>query len=478
MTKELNRVTLVALVVLGIIALSVTFWSSFQSDSLLARPDNLRNVVDEQRIRRGAIYDRSGEERLAYSEVGSGGVVQRVYPYPEAASAVGYYSFNYGTAGIELAFDDHLSGDNLRDVWQEIWDNTLHLPQIGGDVRSTLDLAVQQAVSDAMGDKRGAVVVVHVPSGRVLAIVSRPGYDPNTLDADWNRLTRNRMMSPLLNRVTAGQYRPGGALQTVMLAAILASHADLNEAGGYILNSEVSPATDPVTVGDLTLTCLPGTPDGPLTLAESYAYGCPAPFVMAEALTPGYVWERLRVVGLLDAPVLAGFNPAASTTPPPFGENTSSDTLRETITGEGDLTVSPLHLLQIVAAVANRGNAVPLHLVDATRTPDQADWIRAEIPPYNPALLRADVADAVRLTMLQAAAQSPYVGLARRENLVLYGHSALSYGPQDVPYVWFLGFVDRTEGSDAQAIAVVVVVEHESDPGVAAMIAGEAFAAE
>jgi len=107
------------------------------------------------------------------------------------------------------------------------------------------------------------------------------------------------------------------------------------------------------------------------------------------------------------------------------------------------------------------------------RAPDSDVWVAIKTPVEQPALLRLDVASALRLAMLQAAAQSPYVSQARRGDLVLYGHGAIAYGgPPPIPYAWFTGFVDRTQGSDNAAIVAVVVVEAEDDPGVAAQIAG------
>src|SRR5690606_24209332 len=122
-------------------------------------------------------------------------------------------------------------------------------PQEGGDVRSTIDLDVQQAIAAAMGDQAGAVVLAHVPSGRVIGMVSQPAYDPNTLDEDWARLTVDEATSPLLNRVTSGLYQPGGALQTVTLSAILASYSNLTEEAGFVLNSDLPDAQAPVQIG-------------------------------------------------------------------------------------------------------------------------------------------------------------------------------------------------------------------------------------
>jgi hypothetical protein len=116
--------------------------------------------------------------------------------------------------------------------------------------------------------------------------------------------------------------------------------------------------------------------------------------------------------------------------------------------------------------------------VDAIHPPDAKNWQMVKIPVDQPALLRVDVAAALRLALLQGAAQSPSVSRARRGGLVLYGHSAIAYGgPEATPYAWFTGFVDQTEGDQMAAIVAVVVIEDENDPGAAADVAGAAFAA-
>ncbi|MBN1681680.1 MAG: hypothetical protein JW966_15475 [Anaerolineae bacterium] len=479
MARDLNRVLFVILIAFGVVALSATFWAVVEADNILARPDNARNVIEEQRTRRGAILDRDGAP-LATSQEHASGVMARVYPVPAAAAAVGYYSLTYGTAGIEAAYDPVLRGDENRDEWDQFVDDALHRAQEGSDVRSTIDLDVQLAAAEALGDRSGAVVAVHVPSGEVLAMVSQPGYDPNTLDDDWEQLTEDETTSPLLNRVTAGLYQPGGALQTVMLAAILASFPDLGAAGGYALNTEVPEAHEPITVNGLTLTCLPGTPDRVLTLGEAYAYGCPAPFVAAldNGLTPETLWERFQTVGLFDAPDLIDFQTMADRPPDALTVDTPSDVLRAAVVGQGDLTITPLQMALLVAEVANGGNGVPLHLADALRRPGSDGWQPVDISARQPAVLRQDVAEAVRLTMLQAAALSPYVSRARYGDRVLYGQCALAYaGPDATPYAWFAGFVDQTQGDQAAAIVVVVVVEDAPDPGAAADVARAAFAA-
>lgn len=481
MIQELNRVTGALLAGFMIVALSLGFWSVIRAESLLARDDNARNVIAKQSIRRGTIFDQDGAA-LAYSVADESGVMQRVYPAPVATGAIGYYSFTYGTAGIEAAYDAELRGETWRSDWETVIDEALHRSLRGGDVRATVDVDVQQAAAGALAGREGAVIVVEVPSGRVLAMVSQPGFDPNTLEADWEALTENKATSPLLNRVTAGLYQPGGALQTVILAARLAAHSQLDAGGAVVLNTVVPDAREPVVVDGLTLSCLPDTPARDLTLAEAYVYGCPAPFAQAlaeTALSPAQVWERFEVLGLLGVPELTGYETVlGEDRPDPLTADTPPDVRRAALAGQGDLTVTPLHMVQVVAAIANRGRAVPLHLVDAVRPPEADDWQPVRTAGPGPAMLRNDVASALRLAMLEAAAQSPHVSQARRGPYALYGHTALSFaGSPLTPYAWFLGFVDQTVGDEVAAVAAVVVIAGEDDPGAAAQVAGAAFGA-
>lgn len=479
-TRELTWLAAALLLLFAVLAGGTAYWAVVAADDLRQREDNARNVIAEQQIRRGAIVDQDGE-LLAFSEADERGIMVRRYPYPEAAAAVGYYSLTYGTAGIEAAYDDALSGKGRRDDWEDLLDDLLHRPMKGSDIQTTLDLDVQRAVVDALGGRRGAVIVVDVPSGRVLALVSRPGYDPNTLDDDWDLLAADDATSPLLNRVTAGVYQPGGALQTVILSAMLAAQPDLSDSGAQVLNQEFPGAREPVATDGVALGCLGDAPAGMLTLLDAYALSCPAPFVSATALgvVPENLWERFAVLGLLQAPELAGFDTAAGPRPRPLTSDLPPEEMIAALAGQGDLTVTPLQMVQIVAAIANGGNAVPLHLVDAVRAPGDDGWQPIQLPARNPALLRQDVAEALRRAMRYAAGTNSLMrSAATGHDLVWFGHVALAFGgPGKTPFSWFVGFARPDDGAEERSIAAVVVIEDEPDPEMAARVAGAAFGA-
>lgn len=475
--RDLARVTLALLIAFAAMALAAGYWSVIAAPDLRARDDNARNIIAEQRIRRGTIFDRAGEP-LALSSEAANGLMVRRYPHLEAVSATGYYNLTYGTAGIEAAYDSLLRGEESRDELQTLLDDLLHRPPQGGDVRTTLDLRVQQAVAGALAGRTGAAIVLDVPAGAVRALVSQPGFDPNALEGQWDTLVADQR-APLLNRVTAGLYQPGGVFQTVLLAALFAAQPDLSDAGAALLAQPADTFNEAVRVGDLTLGCLHQPTTATPTLADAYAFGCPAPFLtlVESVLSPEALRQRLEALGLLDAPALNGFPTAPAPVSLP-AVTVSPAAQTALLTGQGALTITPLHLAQVVAAVAHGGNAVPLHLVDAVRPPDATDWqLSPATQTRDRAMLRTDVALALEQALAYAARTNPDTAAAALSDVPLFGHSALAYaGPGETPYAWFYGYV-RTGEADGQALVVVVVVEDERNPTVAARVARAAFEA-
>jgi peptidoglycan glycosyltransferase len=474
--RDLARVTLALLIAFATIALAAGYWGVIAAPGLRDRDDNARNIIAEQRIRRGVIFDRAGKPLALSSETVNGLMVRR-YPHLEAVSATGYYSLTYGTAGIEAAYDSLLRGDEGRDRLQTLLDNLLHRPPQGGDVRTTLDLRVQQAVAGALAGRAGAAIVLDVPTGAVRALVSQPGFDPNALESQWDTLVADQR-APLLNRVTAGLYQPGGVFQTVLLAALFAAQPDLSDAGAALLAQPADAFDETVHVDDLTLGCLHQPPTATPTLADAYAFGCPAPFLaLAEnTLSAEALRQRLEALGLLDMPVLNGFPTAPAPVSLPAAD-VSPAAQTALWAGQGTLTLTPLHLAQVVAAIAHGGNAVPLHLVDAVRPPDSADW---QSPPVaqtrDRAMLRTEVASALEQALAYAARTNPDTAAAAPSGVLLFGHSALAYaGPGETPYAWFYGYVRTGETGRGQAIVVIVVIEDERNPAVAARVARAAF---
>ena len=220
MTGNIQRLAQAILIGFALIAASLFYWQVVRSPGLVVREDNPRLVQAELRVRRGRLLDRHGEilanSDLLLDPTGLGGVAQRRYPQSGVSHVVGYYSLRYGTGGAEDAFDSTLRGQ-LTPL-----DRLLHRPQVGQDVALSIDLAAQRAADQALGERRGAVILLDVATGEVLALVSHPTYDPGTLDEDWDTLSTDPD-APLLNRAAQGVYAVGDLARLVGLAGLLSA---------------------------------------------------------------------------------------------------------------------------------------------------------------------------------------------------------------------------------------------------------------
>lgn len=460
-TREINRLLIGVLVMFGLVGLAALYWAVAGPDTILLRPDNPRLVEAEARLIRGDMADRNGAV-LATSETLPDGSAARRYLHPETSGALGYASLRYGVNGAEAAYNTILRGDDLPQSLNTYFDTgILHQPRRGSDVRLTLDLAVQQEAARAMEGLTGAVIVLSVPDGDVLALVSRPTYDPNTLDADWETLIQ-AAGNPFFNRPLQGNYQPGSTLQTPLMAAALLTD--------YPMDTPQGNATRPIQVNGVRLNCAALLPSRPLTLREAYAFACPAPFAdLINKLGFNTVQATFDTFRLHQPLSLPGFVAEPETLPAPTAVplRLRPDMLLETALGQGSVTVTPLEMAAIAAAIVNDGNAPLPRALLATRAPDAARWSPVEAAgttiPITTANTARQLQDMMRLTVAQGAAQN-----AARPNRDIGGHAAVAYSGEQ-SQVWFVGFATL---AGRRGVAIAVVLENSSDPGLAADIGG------
>jgi peptidoglycan glycosyltransferase len=206
------RYTVGILLVLLLSAAAVlAYWSLMHAADLTLRDDNPRKTDAERAIIRGDIVASDGA-LLAYSQSISTtsdyapAQYKRRYPDVYAAPIVGYYSLVHGVGGIESFADTPLRGISS---WS---DKILHQAQVGQPYTTTIDSKLQYKVGAILSGTIGAAIVMDWHSGAVRALYSTPGYDPESLDQDWDTL-RTREDAPLLNRATHGLYQPGALLK-------------------------------------------------------------------------------------------------------------------------------------------------------------------------------------------------------------------------------------------------------------------------
>ena len=125
-----------------------------------------------------------------------------------------------GRAGVESTSNYDLLTSHAS-ILEQVQNEAQNIKVRGDSVVLTLDTRMQQAAYNALGSYRGAVVVMEPSTGRILAMVSKPDFDPNTLSEDWDTLISDESSSALLNRAAQGLYPPGSTFKILTTLAYL-----------------------------------------------------------------------------------------------------------------------------------------------------------------------------------------------------------------------------------------------------------------
>ena len=251
---------------LGMIAWLVYF-QIFRSESVISDSHNPRLNIYEERVIRGDILSGDGVV-LATSNLNEDGSQTREYPYGRMfAHAVGYV--NNGKGGIESSSNFQLLRSHSFFLTQLVNDLTDQKSQ-GDSVVTTLNYEVQEAAYEALGNDDGAVVVLEADTGKVLAMVSKPDYDPNTLAEDWETIVNDDSSSVLLNRASSGLYPPGSTFKIFTALEYIHENPDY-ESYRFDCEGELS-------VDGSEIHCYHNSVHGQQNLIESFANSCNTSF--------------------------------------------------------------------------------------------------------------------------------------------------------------------------------------------------------
>jgi peptidoglycan glycosyltransferase len=439
-----------------VIGLALPYWTVIRAPDLLARPQNVRPLDEEARTLRGRILDANGVE-LARSVMGAYGYVKRSYTVAALSHVTGYWSLRYGVSGVEAARNDLLRGSQGQAFTAEALNRLLHRPLTGNDVVLTIDARIQSIADQALGNERGAVVVLDVHSGAIIALASHPFFDANRLDADIDRLKADASR-PLLNRATQGLYPPGSTFKTLTLAAALEHHrVSASTMFTYTLRPPDSQHHGWWHVADQQFTCENHPANHtPFDLTEAYAWSCNVAFGdMALAVGPDDYREMARRFGL-GRPLAFELPTAASqlfSTPDYFTGQERFYALASTGFGQGQIAVTPLQMALVAAAVANDGKMPQPYLVARVQSP--AGRTIEVARPRSTAVMSSQTAATVRRMMITSV-DNGWAQSAAVPGVKVGGKTGTAEtAAQQAPHSWFIGFVP----GDSPRYAIAVIME-------------------
>lgn len=455
MNKQLRRVSTLVLFMFLALFGSTTIIQYFQKENLQSDGRNARTIYASFQTERGQILVDG--QPIAYSEkVGGRYNYQRVYPAgPIYSTVTGYFSVQPSAGGLESELGTFLGGNSDAQFLDRLNAILTGRDPQGASVELTIDPIVQQAAWDALGDYTGAVVAIDPKTGAILALVSKPTYDPNALavhDADLVQDTYEALLAdpgdPLIDRGIQGDLNPpGSTFKLVVAAAAL-------ESGQYTPDStfpnptsiDLPGTTTPIT-NSADSNCGGG---GEATIATALRLSCNIPFAqLAGALGDDVIRAQAEEFGFGDS-----FEIPMTTEPSSYPP--TADDAETWLTGFGQASVraSPLQMAMVSAAIANGGTLMQPTLVESIVAPDLSVLRSLEPQVYSTPLSAQNAS--LLSQMMVAGVSSGVASNARINGVEVAGKTGTAENGQGEAYtLWFTGFAPAND----PRVAVAVVLE-------------------
>ena len=457
MNTQIRRLGIALTVLFVAIFIQLNWLQIVDAKKLNDNPINTRAVVRDFSRPRGVVQTADGAIVAVSNPSDDAFKRQRAYPEgPLFAHLTGYFSFTYGSDGVERTYNDALTGKSQQLDIKRLGDLLLRKDK-SANVTLTVSKRLQQVATQALGPRKGAVVALDPKTGAILAMVDYPSYDPNplashdqkTVRAAWNALNADPN-KPLLPRSYRERYFPGSSFKVVTTATALAT-------GDATPSSPVFPS--------LTELPLPQSTQ-PLRNFGGERCGGPLPEVLRVSCNTAFAQLGLNLGG---PKLTAGAQAFGFTKVPPidlpfgvasgFPDATAflqdKPALAKSAIGQQDVSATPLQMALVAAGIANDGVVMVPHVMNEVRDSEgqvvstfgPKPWTTA-VPP--------DVAHTTR-DMMIGVVQGGTGTKAQIPGVPVAGKTGTAQTGRDTSHTWFVAFAP----ANAPRVAVAVILEDQ-----------------
>ncbi|MCD7437903.1 penicillin-binding protein 2 [Streptomyces lincolnensis] len=454
MNKTIRRASVFALLLVLALLVRATWVQFYDGQALADDKDNRRNAIETYSSPLGNIIVAGKAVTGSARTEGSDLAYKRTYTDGELYAAVtGYASQAYAPTQLEGIYTNLLNGTDSK--LKTVMDTVTNQRAEPGNVVTTIEPDVQKAGYDALGDKKGAAVAIDPTTGRILAVVSTPSYDPssltdaNTAGTAWKKLNADPE-KPLTNRALRQPLPPGSTFKLVVAAAAL-------EDGLYSSVDERTDSPNPYPLPGSTRTLDNENASAPCenaTIRVALRYSCNNVFGhMAVQLGQDKVRAMAEKFGFNDSKQDVPVRAYASVYPK------GMDDAQTALSGIGqfDVTATPLQMAMVSAAIANGGKLVSPHMVSQI-TNSGGDVLEN----YDDGADTKEIVSSSTAEQLQSAmqtvvddgtgtnAQIPGATVGGKTGTAQHGENN-----SQTPYAWFTSYAK----ADGKEVAVAVMVE-------------------
>lgn len=457
MDKFARNIKIVSFIIVCMFISLVVYLTNFMikdAKTIKNNTYNQRNYIQEEKVKRGDILDRNG--KVLATTIKVNGRNTRYYPYGRLFShVIGYSSRRYGKNGIELLYNNELLGYE-NGVMDKISSKIMNKEDKGENVKITLDYDLQKIAADELQGKTGSIVALNPKTGEVLAMVSKPDFDPNSIDEQWKTL-RDSATSPFYNRATQGLYPPGSTFKTITALAAYKYVPDIDNFSYTCTGSR--------NINGYTLRCFGGESHGYEKIDKAFEQSCNTAFAGI-----GMLVGRNHLIRTARA---FGFNQTLPFELPLSNSSISIDSdsqadLAQASIGQGKVLATPLQMALVASAVANNGVMMKPHITKGVYS-DKLNIATKEedIETLRTSLSSAEC-DKIK-TLMENVVNNGTGTAAQIYGVKVAGKTGTAEASDKVTHAWFIGFAP----ADNPKIAVAVLIENTQLSGgtVAAPIA-------
>ncbi len=459
MNRQIRYVGLGMLVLFVALFIQLNYVQVVEAHKLANDPRNTRIATRDFSQPRGDILSADGQV-LAHS-VPSNDIYKRLRTYPAGAlfsQIVGYYSFTYGSDGVERQYDGALSGRSAPLSINGI--RNLFVSQDRSEtVTLTIDARVQYAAATALGNRPGAVVAIVPSTGAILALWSDPSFDNNPLASHnskvaaqaWNSYQANPL-NPMLARSFRDRFFPGSTFKLITASAVYDHDPALATKLYPTLSALPLPDTNHLTLANFGREACGGT------LPDLLRVSCNTGFAaIGLDLGAANLAAEANAFGFNQRPPIDLPNAAASNFPPASSFAQDLPGVAKSAIGQQDVSATPLEMALVAAGLANGGVIMRPHILENIK--DSEGRI---VQAYQPQPWLTATSAATALTMRGLMIQVVQAGTgtaAQIPGIQVAGKTGTAQTGNNTVHTWFVAFAP----ADAPKVAVAVLVENQPD---------------
>lgn len=452
------RTVIPILLVFVLLVVYLVRFMLYDSTAVITNPYNKRTSKIQESVKRGKIVS-ANDKVLAETVSEEGMEDQRVYPYENMFAHVVGYS-RHGKGGIESAYNYELLTSHTN-VMSQIKNSVKGGKKEGDTVFTTLDTRLQKAAYEAMGDYKGAVVAIEPKTGKVRAMVSKPDFDPNTLDEEWESISADEESGVLLNRCIQGIYPPGSTYKVLTALEYIKEHPDDYNDFSYECTGET-------ILNSVHISCYHDQQHGQENLYQAFAKSCNTAFVSIGTSLNKKKYIKLNNDALFNTDI--EFDLPVKQSRFALTKDSEESEIPQTVIGQGKTLMTPFHNALIMCAVANDGVLMRPILVDKIESVEGNKVYNAEQKEYKE-LMSSEEASILK-DLLKDVVNEGTASVLQSDMYTAAGKTGTAENEKEEPHSWFYGY---SNVEDPDLVVCVIVENQGAGSEYAAPIAKQVF---